>query len=192
MACGKGRHLKWFGQAGMEIFGSDLSEQSIQEAGSNIPSADLKVHDMRNPIPFTGMDLTVNLFTSLGYFDSAGDDRKIIRNAYDSLRSGGYFVLDYMNTEHIGSSIVPKNEQTIGDVIFRISREMKDGVVRKTIMVEDQEEKYQFVEQVRAYGKDDLVKMISESGFQDIEVFGKDMAESVNDSERVVILARKP
>ena len=92
MACGRGQHLFWFQQAGMNVHGTDLSSESVQEATSNVPDATLLVHDMRDAAPFSEMDVTMNLFTSFGYFDDPTHDQMVLQRGYESLRVGGHFV----------------------------------------------------------------------------------------------------
>jgi cyclopropane fatty-acyl-phospholipid synthase-like methyltransferase len=50
MACGRGRHVRRFAEAGMRVTGIDLSEESVKEARKDVPDADLRVHDMREPV----------------------------------------------------------------------------------------------------------------------------------------------
>src|SRR5690349_5615022 len=69
VACGAGRHARAFSSAGARCFGLDLSATLLRMA-RRITDAPLIRADMRQlPIRPRSMDLTVNLFTSFGYFD---------------------------------------------------------------------------------------------------------------------------
>ena len=69
VACGAGRHARAFVHAGACCFGLDLSATLLRLA-RGITTAPLVRADMRRlPVRPGSMDLTVNLFTSFGYFE---------------------------------------------------------------------------------------------------------------------------
>src|SRR3954465_15279401 len=69
VACGAGRHARAFTTAGARCFGLDLSATLLRRA-REVTTAPRGGADMRQlPIRPGSMDLTVNLFTSFGYFD---------------------------------------------------------------------------------------------------------------------------
>ena len=107
LACGRGRHVRWFAEAGMEVTGLDISDESIAEARCSMPGMDLHVHDMREPFAVSRYDAAVCLFTSLGYFDTIGDDRKVFDAVVRALKPGGRFVLDFMNSPLVLKDLVP-------------------------------------------------------------------------------------
>ena len=82
MACGRGRHARWFAEVGCDVTGIDLSAESIAEARHDVPSAHFAVHDIRVPFASAAFDLVVCLFTSLGYFEDEDDDRKALAAAF--------------------------------------------------------------------------------------------------------------
>ncbi|HEY0261529.1 MAG TPA: class I SAM-dependent methyltransferase, partial [Chitinophagales bacterium] len=102
VACGKGRHSKYFAQCGMNVTGIDLSENSIHFAKQ---FANEKLHfstwDMREVFAENEFDVVVNLFSSFGYFDDAEDDKRAINAMKKSLKKGGFLILDFMNPEYI-------------------------------------------------------------------------------------------
>ena len=191
MACGRGRHLHWFAEAGLNTCGSDLSEESILEAAQNVPSAQLRVHDMRLDPPFEPKELVVNLFTSMGYFDTKKDDMRVLSRAFEAVKVGGFFVLDFLNADTVAQNLIPKSETTVNEVLFVSTRSIRDGYIVKDIQVQDAERTLHFQERVCAYGPDDLEKMVVEAGFELEGIFGKDMKEPVQGSDRCVVVALK-
>jgi SAM-dependent methyltransferase len=191
MACGRGRHLHWFEKAGLSVFGTDLSEESILEAKSNLLNGILRVHDMRDPAPFHEMDITVNLFTSIGYFATVEEDERTISRAFESLAAGGYFILDFLHADKLMSQLVPENEQEVGEVRFYITRHVTDGRIVKEIEVHDAGIVHRFVEQVRAYTPTMLQQMLEEQGFSSVRLFGSDMTSDMENSDRCVVTGIK-
>ncbi len=192
MACGRGRHLFWFDQAGMTTYGSDLSTNSIEEASKNVPSAALRVHDMRKEAPFASeMDLTVNLFTSMGYFADPDDDLMVLKRAYDSVRAGGYFVLDFLNADTVEANLIPQSEKVVNDVRFVSERSIESGFIVKRIRVHAAGQEHQFKEQVRAYSPSMLAALLEQVGFSVTVRLGRDMMEPLAGSDRCVLLAKK-
>lgn len=191
MACGRGRHLFWFGESGWECFGSDISEQSVIQAQEKVPNGKFLVHDMRQGPAFDQMDLTCNLFTSIGYSEDPDFDQQIMDSAFKSLKDKGVFVLDFMNSLQIINNLVPSSTVIRGDVVFDIQRTLVDGVIQKQIHIKDGLKEFEFVERVRAYSPDDLCQLIENSGFSIMSVEGADMKEHLDDSKRCVIMAEK-
>ena len=80
VACGAGRHARAFRAAGARCVGVDLSATLLRIA-RGVTDAFLVRADMRAlPIRPGSMDLTVNLFTSFGYFGREADHATALRD----------------------------------------------------------------------------------------------------------------
>ena len=96
LACGKGRHSIYLNKLGYQVTGVDLSENSIAIANeSSNETLQFITHDMREPRNET-YDAVFNLFTSFGYFEDSNEDLKCIDNISNALKSGGFFIQDYI------------------------------------------------------------------------------------------------
>lgn len=164
LACGRGRHARYFMEAGLSVTGVDLSPQSIAEARRSVPGARFLVHDMRVPLDLGGFDLVTCLFTSMGYSLDPEDDRAVFRTVAGSLRPGGRFVLDFMNSSLVLDRLVTEEVVLRDNVRFHISRAVVDGVIIKRITVEDGAESHLFEERVRALMPEDLERMATDAG----------------------------
>ena len=83
------------------MVGLDLSAALLRRA-REIPGIHLVRADMRAlPIRPGAMDLTVNLFTSFGYFATDGEHALALAEMSGTLREGGWFVIDYLNDEQV-------------------------------------------------------------------------------------------
>ena len=99
--CGYGRISKPLAQLGARVLGVDYSADMLAEAErrrDGIPVDYLRYirHDLRTPLPETGFDVALNLFSSLGYGTEA-DDLAILTNLCSAVRTGG---LVFIETNH--------------------------------------------------------------------------------------------
>lgn len=165
LACGRGRHSRFFALQGLRVTGVDISQGSIEEARVAVPTAAFHVHDMRRPMAHSAFDAVCCLFTSLGYFDDLEDDRSVFRAVASALRPGGCFVLDFMNTDLVLRELVTDEILERDGVIFQISRFLENGILVKQIRVTDGQETHLFEERVQALRPDELVQMALDAGF---------------------------
>ncbi|MCB0782551.1 MAG: class I SAM-dependent methyltransferase [Flavobacteriales bacterium] len=194
LACGRGRHARWFSQAGLCVTGVDISEESIKEARAAVPEADFLVHDIRVPLRTGPFDLAVCLFTSIGYFDRPSDDQRVLESVTSALVPGGWFVLDLMNAERVSGKLVPSEQLEIEGVRFHVARRLEDGVVVKRIQVSDVGEEHLFEERVRAIAPEEVRAMMERAGLQVMrQTDGPEpLPFDADRSERCVTWARKP
>ncbi len=195
IACGKGRHSRVLASLGFKVFGLDISPASIDYAILHAgPHERYAVHDMRKPFPEMQLDAAFNLFTSFGYFDSEAEDHSALQNVFRSLKSGGFFVQDYLNPAHTLSNL--KAEETVfrGDVKFEIHRYEQNGCVKKDIRVTEDLETYAFQESVKLYSATDFKRLHTNAGFGVLHVFGDYSLNPFdkNSSPRIILVSEKP
>lgn len=166
MACGRGRHAAWFHERGMQVTGIDISAASITEARELHKGADFQVHDMREPFALQRFDAVTCLFTSLGYFDTIDDDRKVLQAAYRALKPGGHFIIDFMNTPRVLRNLVPEERLEHEGVQFRIERWLEGSTIVKRIGIQDGPHAEVFEERVQALLPDAIEALATEAGFQ--------------------------
>lgn len=172
LACGKGRHATHLNKYDLFVDGADFSHNSIRFA-KQFENEKLKFyhHDMRLPLD-KSYDYILNLFTSFGYFKTQHEHQQTINNIYNALNTGGKFVLDYLNVEHVARTIVKQESVKRDNLVFNISRRIEDGVITKYISFDFEGGTYKFSEEVMAFSKDDFVSMASKAGFNTCETFG--------------------
>jgi SAM-dependent methyltransferase len=99
--CGYGRISRELAQRGATVLGVDFSVDLLAEAGrrrGDISSQRLQyLHaDLRDPLPESGFDAALNVFSSLGY-GTESDDLAILSNLRAAVRPGG---LVFVETSH--------------------------------------------------------------------------------------------
>jgi len=168
LACGAGRHLGPLRDGGHRPVGLDLSMPLLRRARDDGASR-LVRGDMRSlPFSAAAFDAVVQFFTSFGYFDDPGEDRRVLREVRRVLRSGGAFLLDFLNAEQVRSTLVPRDEEKVEGRTVRQHRWIEDDVVRKRIEIEGSrgEENRVFHERVRLYEPEELQEMLAGAGLR--------------------------
>jgi SAM-dependent methyltransferase len=190
VACGPGRHARAIEESGARCIGLDLSMTLLRRAQS-LTAAPLVRADMRRiPIRPRSMDLTLNLFTSFGYFDDDEQHRIALAEMAGTVRAGGWFAIDFLNAERVRDTLVPSERATLGGTPVRITRELVGNArfVRKRMEADDGRA---WVERVRLFRPDELEAMLGESGIDVVERFGDYVGGPISaDSPRAILIGR--
>jgi len=190
LACGKGRHSIYLNQLGYDVIGADLSENSIVEANKNAnDTLHFVVHDMRESYE-EKFEAIFNLFTSFGYFEKEEDNLKTLIAIKESLSEYGFAVIDFMNSKQVIANLIPEENKEIDGIVFHIKRYLLDGFIIKEIDFEDKDEKFHFVEKVKAYTLEDFQLMMNEAGIYLLDTFGDYKLKKFhkNTSERLIMI----
>jgi SAM-dependent methyltransferase len=189
VACGAGRHLAALERAGAVPFGFDLSPALLRRARAGTCRPLVRA-DMR-ALPFRAgrMDLTVNLFTSFGYFAGDEEHTDALGQMLATVRPGGWFVIDFLNAEHVRTSLVPEERAEYAGVAVNVRRQITadQRFVRKTIALANGR---QFEERVRLLGPDDLERMMTAHGATVIGRYGDYAGGPLAGGTRTILVAR--
>ncbi|WP_143959586.1 SAM-dependent methyltransferase [Litoribacter populi] len=194
LACGKGRHSIYLNQKGHRVTGLDLSPQNIAYAKSfENELLDFDVHDMREVYAKARFTHVVNLFTSFGYFSDEEDNIRVFQSVYESLKPGGFFLLDYLNPDKVIEVMKPQEVKAVDGVKFDIRKQVQDGFIVKDIFFEDGSQ-YHFQERVQVLREEQFEHFFEKVGLELKVVFGDyNLAPfSFHESDRMIFIAQKP
>ncbi len=190
VACGAGRHARAFREAGAMCFGVDLSA-SLLRVARGATDAPLIRADMRVlPIRPASMALTVNLFTSFGYFEHDAEHGHALQEMVGTVRQGGWFVIDVLNPSAVRAGLVPHETVRTGSVSANVTRTIsKDRrFVCKTIKWSTGRK---FVERVRLFEPGDMIAMLTRAGVRIEHRFGDyDGHPMTASSARTILIGR--
>ncbi len=190
VACGAGRHARAFQKAGARCIGLDLS-MTLLRLARQVTTAPLVRADMRQlPIRAGSMDLTVNLFTSFGYFDQDAEHTTALGEMVATVRPGGWFVIDFLNPAAVRRQLVPEETVEVAGSTVRVSRSVSpDGrYVCKSIR---EAEGRHFRERVRLFEPEQMAGMLAAAGITVRFRFGDyDAAPLTSSSPRTIFLGQ--
>ena len=190
VACGPGRHARAIEAAGARCIGLDLSMTLLRRART-LTAAPLIRADMRRiPVRPRSMDLTLNLFTSFGYFEDDAQHRSALAEMAGTVRGGGWFAMDFLNAARVQSTLVPSETATLGGTSVRITRDLIGGdrFVRKRMETTDGRA---WVERVRLFRPAELEAMLGETGIEVVARYGDYAGGPITESSpRAILIGR--
>ncbi len=195
LACGKGRHSRYLAEKGFEVTGLDISSASITFARQfEQERLMFYQHDMRKPFRANYFDAVMNMFTSFGYFKTDADHLLTLKNVAKNLRSGGFFLLDFFNSNFVRQNLVRSEAKTVDNITFYLKRWTRGGYVFKSVEFETGGRLFHFKEQVRLFEVDDFKSLMNAAGLQLHHIYGGyDLSSfDVETSKRLILIATKP
>ncbi|MCU0412998.1 MAG: methyltransferase domain-containing protein [Ignavibacteriaceae bacterium] len=197
MACGAGRHAITFAKMGYKVTAVDLSNLLISEAKKNAEQGgvelDFVLSDILEFETNKKFDLTVNLFTSIGYFDNDEENYAVIKKAYDLLKSGGHFVIDYFNKEFLLKNMIPMTVFSENGQKIIQNRSIDGTRIVKKIIIANNGSSEEFYESVRLYSFEEIINYIKKAGFTIVKQYGDYFGNNYESesSPRLIIFAMK-
>jgi len=197
MTAGAGRHAINFARRGFNVTAVDLSKNLLKVAKENASVYDFNIDfihsDIRKFETNDKFELVLNLFTSIGYFDSDEENFELLRKAYNFLKPGGYFVLDYFNRNYLENNLVPSSVETINETVINQNRSIRGNRVIKEIEIRKNGNTKKYFESVRMFSFNELKTELEYSGFKINSTFGDLDGKPfvLETSPRVIIIASK-
>lgn len=196
LASGRGRHARILAAEGFDVTGIDLAAGSIAYAlRYEQPNLHFYRHDMRQTLYTNYFDYVFNIFTSFGYFATQREHTNTIRAVSLSLRTGGTFVLDYLNVRYAEDHLVSHSAREIDGIHFHLTRWVDEKYFYKKILIEDKTRPapLEFTERVARFTLDDFRMMFAGQGLQIGQVFGDYQLGTYDDrnSPRLLMIAKK-
>lgn len=194
IACGRGRHAIYLNKKGYDVTGIDLSEQNIKFAKQfEQKHLHFFVHDMRKLSFINYFDISLNLFTSFGYFESEKDHVNALKSFCKGLKPDGTLVIDYFNTIKILRNLTQKEIKTVDGIEFQLNKFVSEGKIIKHINFEHRNKDYAFEERVQAFTLEDFERMMQKSGLRIEKTFGSYSLQDYdeNKSDRLILVCKK-
>jgi len=199
VACGAGRYLAAFAAAGLDAFGVDLSEYLLIDAseqrglGGRLVLADMRVLPVRD----ASVGAVTNMFTSFGYFETDGDDRRVVREVARVLVPGGLFLLDYLNATRVARELVAESTREVEGAVVHEKRRLDErrAVLHKRVRVKfEGGREVEFSERVRMYGVADFDALLGDAGLSVRAVYGSYDLDGFDAarSPRLIVLGESP
>lgn len=190
--CGFGRTVGVFAELGFDAVGVDISPAVIAEAQKRNPGPAYLVHDLTQPLPdeIERFDAIVNVYSSFGYGETVADDQAVLNTWHDALKPGGALVMELSDIERSQARLGP-----LGTVVDR-----EDDGVHEHLSCDPETHilhvRYTAPDgrtldvDTRLYEADELVAMVEQAGFRDVQRYGGFDAHPKQPTDRLVLVAR--
>lgn len=199
LACGIGRHAIELARRGFAVTGLDHTIGLIERGQKSAEAEDLEIEwttdDMREFVRPGAFNGVINIFSSFGYFTDPTDDARVARNAFESLKPGGLFIIDTMGREIIARDFVERDWRRIRDLLLIEKRHVKQdwGWLQNDWTVIDPDDRvYRCSWGIRLYTGTGLRDLLREAGFGEVDLYGNLAGAPYDpDADRLVAIARK-
>lgn len=197
---GPGRHAVQLASRGMDVTAVDRTEAYIEQLRSEAKHRNLElealVGNMRQFHRPGEFDAVVNLFTSFGYFDQAGN-RRTLKNFYNNLRPGGRLLIDVIGKEPLARRFQPHDwHETDDGALLLEERTLNDDVSRiqsRWILITPDNQRHEFNLDHRLYSGAELRALFEQVGFTDVDVIGSIDGQPYGlDTPRLVVVGTRP
>lgn len=204
--CGPGSVARWLIRRGAWVTGVDQSAAYVAAAAAaarELGQPDgFHVGDAAAFVPAVPCDAALSWRTSLGYADDPACDRRMVQRAFAALRPGGRFALDYQNVPFLlrgfQRALVRRGATAAGEVLLLRESEilLTEGRLRQrwTYLYPGGEQRTR-ESAVRLYLPHELLGLLRDSGFVDLELFGGTEGRGqplTLDSPRCICVGRRP
>jgi len=198
LCCGIGRHSLELSRRDFDVVGVDRTSQFIKKAKQKAAQKNLKskfvVSDMREYCLPDSFNVVINMFGSFGYFENTNDDRKVVKNMYTSLCSGGRFIIETMGKEILAKEFREKDWSEDGDILVLSERKPSHNWSRmntRWIVIKDNK-RVEHTVSLHSYSAEELSSLFYEGGFSKVEVFGDlEGIEYDQHAKRLVVIGHK-
>ncbi len=202
--CGTGRLSIPLARRGFEVFGVDQARRYIESAREKADSEELAAEfvtaDAFEYRPEEPVEGAINWWTSFGYAAEHEQNAEMVRRAYEALRPGGVFALDFLNLPGVIRSfsrdVVTRCPFGEGELLLhRESRlNLTEGVLEKTwryVLPDGRRVSHET--RVGMYMPHQLLELLRAVGFVELALFGGvDRSDLTMDSPRCIAVGRRP
>jgi SAM-dependent methyltransferase len=200
LCCGFGRislelARRGFSPVGVDITGAYLETARNDAAGENLDIEFVRsdVRSFKRPAAF---DLAVNLYISFGYFDNPEDDRLVAQNAFDSLKSGGAFIIETLGKEISVRDFVKAEwfERAGFMVLTEYAALDSWSLLRNRWILIDKKDGRRIEKTFtqRLYAASELRRLLFDAGFSRVELYGDwDKSPYDQHAEALIAVGRK-
>jgi ubiquinone/menaquinone biosynthesis C-methylase UbiE len=195
---GFGRHALPLATLGFHVTGIDRSDVQLSEArriSGEVEWPKWVQGDFRElPFEDESYDAVLCLFSSIGYRGEEGD-RQAFGEFLRVLKPGAALVLETLHRDRLAFIFQERSWDPLVDDAVRLEERTFDlvaGEVESALTLLSVSERHSVTYRIRVYTATELVKLLRETGFAEIDCFGDYEGGPLSRETRLVVRARKP
>jgi len=178
LCCGVGRISGELSRMGFAVTGVDITKSFLDTAVEDAKYEKLNIEyircDARDFVRPGYFDAVFNLYISFGYFSDQNDDLKVLRNAHDSLKDGGSFIIETLGKEiYVRDFVEAEWFERAGYTILTEYEPLDSWTFLKNrwISIKDGQRVEKIFNQ-RLYSASELRSLLFEAGFSKVDIYG--------------------
>jgi ubiquinone/menaquinone biosynthesis C-methylase UbiE len=195
---GFGRHSIPLAQAGYRVTATDRSQVQLDEGRRRAGDAEwphfVRADFRALPFEHESFDAVLNLFSSVGYRGEDGD-REMLAEFLRVLRPGAPLLVETMHRDRLMTIFHPRTWDSLeGEDLVAEARQFDPvaGEIETEHIYVAGGKRRTFTYTLRVYTATELVRMLAEAGFAEIECFGDYEGAELSRETRLVIRAIRP
>jgi 2-polyprenyl-3-methyl-5-hydroxy-6-metoxy-1,4-benzoquinol methylase len=107
--CGPGRISIELAAKGLDVTGVDIIQPYLDAAADSAKDEDVSLtlinSDLRTFNSERKFDAVINMYTSFGYCETIDEDLSILRNIFNVVKEGGWFIMECLSRENSVDSV---------------------------------------------------------------------------------------
>ena len=180
LCCGIGRHSLELARRGCQVVGVDRTRGYLDKARKQAEEGNLDIEfvqgDMRLFSRPDVFDIAISMGTSFSYFEDPQEDRLVVRNVLESLKTGGRFIIQMHGKETLAKIFTERdwNENKDEELIVLQERKVSDNwswMENRWIVLKGNERTENKVSH-RLYAGSEIAALLRDCGFDRVDVYG--------------------
>ncbi|MDR2807713.1 MAG: class I SAM-dependent methyltransferase [Spirochaetaceae bacterium] len=196
--CGLGRFSLEMARRGFSVTAVDINAAYLETAREDAAYENLALSfvqdDVRSFVLQNTFDIVTNVYTSFGYFADTAHDRLTVKNAFESLKTNGIYVVETLGKEIAVRDFVEREWLTReGLTVLTEYKPINDWeqLWNRWILINEQT-RFEKVFVQRLYAASELRSIFAEIGFSDIAVYGDwDASPYDNRARTMIVVGRR-
>ena len=180
LCCGVGRHSLELARRGDQVTGVDRTRGYLGKAREQAKEERLDIEfvqgDMRRFSRPGAFDIAISMLTSFSYFEDPQEDKRVVKNVFESLKTGGRFIIQMHGKETLAKIFKEKdwNEYKDDGVIVLYERKVSQNwswMENRWIMLKGNERIENRLSH-RLYAGSEIAALLRDCGFNRVGVYG--------------------
>jgi SAM-dependent methyltransferase len=180
LCCGIGRHSLELARRGYQVTGVDRTREYLDEARKQAKEESLDIEfvqgDMRSFSRPGAFDAAISMFTSFSFFEDPQEDKRVVENVFESLKTGGRFIIQMHGKETLAKIFTERNwnENKDDGVIVLYERKVSNNwswMENRWIMLKGNERIENRLSH-RLYAGSEIAALLRDCGFTRVDVYG--------------------
>jgi cyclopropane fatty-acyl-phospholipid synthase-like methyltransferase len=193
--CGPGRISIELAAKGLDVTGVDIIQPYLDAAADSAKDEDVSLtlinSDLRTFNSERKFDAVINMYTSFGYCETIDEDLSILRNIFNVVKEGGWFIMECLSRENAVKYFTEGEwfERAGKTVLTQFSvAGAWEGLKSRWILIDKNGNRMEHVFVQRLYSAIELKRMLIACGFTSCEIYGDFDFSPYNEKARTMVL----